>query len=174
MTPELKALLDEIICKEYGMAMCEQNLMSLAQSASYNGFKRFHRYNSREHFEHATRLSNFMVYSFNVTPEIMVNYINMSYPNIESSFITQYEASEKYTHMLFSAISKAMEDKQFTVFEFINKIVDKEYDIMDEYKRFNDMNNNTKGDKSYLQLLDKDLHWKYKCKEKKRQGRNIK
>jgi len=175
MTPTLKALLDDIVSSELNLCLLESDVMIHAQLSCLHGYKRFHRYSSRDRLGHSLKIRNAVADFANEGVSVTVTYKSpTNVGTLLDCLKMMHLKSKEHLDKLITATQVAFDDKELALYECLSCLVLDEERELDKYYRLVKELMNVNEDKTFVQLRSESLHKKYKRKESEYQGRTIK
>lgn len=175
MTPQLISVLSEVVSYEALCSLQEMESMSLLHMMGYQGFKRLHRYRSRDRLEHAICLKNYLVDYCDMNPKVTVNYSSPNNGSITFEVIISgaIKACKDQIERLKNASHMCIEENEDALMGKLEHLIADEERELKCYKRLWKEYDNSKklGDASWIDRTSKCLHGKFKTKEIKKQNK---
>lgn len=170
---ELNLLLNEIISYELIHCLSEIDLMGMAQFNGMQGFKRLHRYSSRDRLEHALLLVNHIVEYNKSIPELKLTYATSANKpaSILEALKMLFQKSDEQIHRLKKAAKMAIDESEDFLMHTLECLIQDEIRENMRISRTIQEISNTGSNTTFIQLLDSKIHDKYKSKEAEIQGR---
>lgn len=143
-----------------------QIAMSICQSIGYNGFKRWHRYRSKEFYKLKLKLNSDIYSKFKIISDFKDYTVNYK-PNSLEEHLKAWKNSNLNSIQELGELQKTYFENTGTECKIIRKLINilsKDYDkICKYYTRFTESDWLTLD----MHIVDDSIHEYYKCKEEK-------
>lgn len=166
MTPELEAMLNQILSAEEHLRHMELKEMNMSHMAGLMGLKRMHRYYAMDRERHVIKLQNFMVDCLKLEPSYAVA-VGMGHPvySLTDSLKMMYDKGMAHIETLEAAEKKAYEEGECLLGDYLGYMVKDQAREMAKYNKVCMDFRRENADHTYL---SNELHRKFKCKEAKK------
>lgn len=166
MTPQLTAMLNNIIAGEETLALMEQYEMNQAHVESLHGFKRFHRYRSMDRQRHSIMLQNFIAENYHTEPMISMSFATPSSGmSLADGLKAMHDKGIVHLSLLKSACNASFSEDEHLLAGYLEMMIKDQMDEISDYYRIWMA---VKREDADLNYISDKLHKKYKCKEAKK------
>ena len=166
MTPEIIAIIDEVVSREHYMNLVELEHMAVDQAEHYPGFKRQHRYLSRWRNESAIKLTNFVLDHYAYRPSVSISFTSSPAPNSYSDGIKKIIAEYEALRLLYVRLSRqALMENADELNQFAQNAICWISKTKMKYHR--DMTESAGKTADYIQIRSEHMHEKFRCLEQK-------
>jgi ferritin len=162
-------MMSECLGNELRLSNVELEAMSKTHKMSLNGFKRYFRYRARDRFKHSLCLKKWSVDYADTNIPFDVSYSSgNTLMNLEAILTYVFNESEKHLEKLKDIMDMAFKEKEITLANKINCLIDDQEEEHKCLKRLLTEWNMAKAnsDTSWISRKDFYLHKKYKIVEK--------
>ncbi len=165
MTPEIMAIIDEVVSREHHMNLIELEHMAIDQAEHYPGFKRQHRFLSRWRNESAIKLTNFVIDHYAYRPTVSVSFVSGPPPTNYLDGIKRIIAEYEALRLLYIRLARqALAENADELMQFAEKAVC--WIAKTKMKYHRDMTESAGKTPDYIQFRSEHMHEKYRTKEK--------
>lgn len=167
-------LLNEVGSLILSNLMFHSDSKNSCHKLGYNGFKRWHRYASREDFEVVGKVEAHIVEYFDVKPVFTSTYIETMPTSLAEHLNAWYER-EFSKFLRLNDIKSILEtNRMYVEAELVQCIIVMVLYEVKKIKRVIKDMENVSYNPHHISIVDMKLHCKYKKKERDKQGKNIK